>query len=182
MSKTLTNKESFKGMGLVEIRPFTMIDGVKVFDTEAFSKHNLIVLKGRETLMDLIIGLRRRELSFIRWGKGGAPAFPTGDPLEPHEVQDSDTNVQSFLLEKPLNPYNRLSPTELEYVETLISDEVNDDVNEAAMMFRDLDTGERTIFARITFPTVRLKIEKGTGIELQWVFNFNSTKDEIDGE
>lgn len=172
-------KDSFSGIGTVEIRPFRLVDGVKVFDYDAFQKNNLIVMQGRSTLMDLLVGLRNRKLAYIRWGKGGAPSFPDGDPLEPYDVEDSDEDVGEFLLDKQLSPYNRISPTELEYVETLISDEIDDDVNEAAMLFEDQDTLDRTIFARITFPTVRLKIEKGTGVELQWVFNFNSTKEDI---
>jgi hypothetical protein len=179
MSRGLKRKESFAAIGTVEIRPFKLIGGEKVFDYDAFQKNNLIVHKGRETLMDLLIGFRNRKLTYIRWGKGGAPSFPEGDPLSPFEVQDTDEDIATLLLDKPLNPYNRISATELEFIETLISDEIDDDVNEAAMMFEDADTLDRTIFARITFPTVRLTIEKGTGIELQWVFNFNSTKEEI---
>lgn len=175
----LNRNESFSGIGMVEIRPFKIVDGEKVFEYDKFSKHNLIVKKGRATLMDLMIGVKRRKLTYIRWGKGGAPAYPEGDPLEPYDVEDEDEDVKNMLLDKPLNPFNRISETELEYVETLISDEVDDDVNEAAMMFEDEDTKERTIFARITFPTVRLTITKGTGIELQWVFNFNSTKESV---
>lgn len=175
----INQNESFSGTGMVEVRPFKIVDGEKIFEYDRFSKHNLIVRKGRETLMDLLVGLRRRKLTYIRWGKGGAASFPNGDPLEPHEVEDLDEDVKIFLLDKPLNSYKRISATELEYVETLISDEIDDDVNEAAMMFEDADTKERTIFARITFPTIRLTIEKGTGIELQWVFNFNSTKESV---
>lgn len=172
-------KDSFSGIGTVEIRPFKLVDGEKVYLYDRFQKNNLIVEEGRSTLMDLLVGFRKRKLSYIRWGKGGAPKFPVGDPLDPFDVEDVDTDVAEFLIDKPLNPYNRVSPTELEFVETLISDEINDDVNEAAMMFEDEETKDRTIFARITFPTVRLTIEKGTGIELQWVFNFNSTKEDI---
>lgn len=179
MAKGYKANDGFSGIGTVEIRPFKIVDGLKVFDYDAFQKRNLIVEQGRSTLMDLLVGFRRRKLTYIRWGKGGAPKFPVGDPLEPFEVQDNEEDVSEFLLDKPLNPYNRLSSTELEFVETLISDEVNDDVNEAAMMFEDADTLDRTIFSKITFPTVRLRIEKGTGIELQWVFNFNSTKEDI---
>lgn len=179
MAKRIKEKESFSGIGTVEIRPFKFVDGVKIYDYDNFIKNNLIVYKGRSTLMDLLVGFRKRRLAYIRWGKGGAPKFPAGDPLEPFEVKDSDEDVYEFLIDKPLNPYVRVSPTELEFVETLISDEIDDDVNEAAMMFEDADTLDRSIFARITFPTVRLKIEKGTGIELQWVFNFNSAKEDI---
>lgn len=179
MASKLMRKDSLSGIGTVEIRPFHLVDGVKVYDYDKFQKNNLIVYQGRSTLMDLLIGFRKRKLAYIRWGKGGAPKFPVGDPLDPFDVEDADTDVAEFLLDKPLNPYNRVSETELEFVETLISDEIDDDVNEAAMMFEDADTLDRTIFARITFPTVRLKIEKGTGIELQWVFNFNSTKEDI---
>lgn len=179
---THSHKESFYGIGTVEVRPFRLVAGEKVFITDKTTKHNLIVLKGRETLIDLLVGFRRRKLQFIRFGKGGAPVFPDGDPLEPFEVADADTDVAEFLIEKPLSPYRRLSATEVEYVETLISDEVNSDVNEAAMFFTDLDTQEKSIFARITFPTVRLTIEKGTGIEVSWVFNFNSTQDDLGEE
>lgn len=172
-------KESFYGVGKVEVRPFKMVDGKKVFIEDAFFKYNLIVRKGRSTLIDLLIGTTRKKLTYIRWGKGGAPKFPDGDPLEPYDVLDADEDLGLPLLDKPLNPYTRLSPTELQYVETIICDEVNDDVNEAAMLFEDPDTKDRSIFARITFPTVRLTVEKGTGIELQWVFNFNSSREEI---
>lgn len=179
MSNKFLRKESLSGIGTVEIRPFRLVDGVKVYDYENFQKNNLIVKAGRATLMDLLVGFRKRKLTYIRWGKGGAPKFPNGDPLSPYDPDDLDEDVQEQLLDKRLSPYNRISPTELEFVETLISDEINDDVNEAGMMFEDEETLERTIFARITFPTIRLTIEKGTGIELQWVFNFNSTKEVI---
>ena len=56
---------------------------------------------------------------------------------------------------------------------------MDSDVNEAVMLFEDLDSMERTAFARITFPTVRLTIEQGTGIEIRWVFNF-SKAEEVD--
>lgn len=173
------NKESLKGIGTVEIRPFKLVDGKKKYEYDKFQKNNLIVSKGRETLMDLMLGLTRKKLTYIRWGKGGAPSFPNGDPLDPYEVQDTDTDVGIYLLDKKLNPFTRISETEVSYTETLICDEVNDDVNEAGMMFEDPDTMERSIFARITFPTARLTIEKGTGIELEWVFNFYSAKEEV---
>lgn len=179
MSRGLEKNESFKGIGMVEIRPFKLVDGEKVFFVDQFSKHNLIVEKGRESLMDLLIGFRTRRLAYIRFGNGGAPSFPEGDPLEPFDVLDSDIDLAKTLLEKPLNAYKRISKTVVEYTETLISDEVNADVNEAAMMFEDTKSFEKTIFARITFPTIRLTIEKGTGIEIQWVFNFNSTQDDV---
>lgn len=173
------HEESFTGIGVVEIRPFRLVNGEKEYFQDSFSKHNLIVQNGRETLLDLLLGVRKKHLKFIRWGKGGAPSFPEGDPLSPYEVGDADTDVDTLLLDKPLSAHNRLSPTTVEFVETLISDEVNDDVNEAAMMFEDAESKDRSIFARITFPTARLTVEKGTGIEIQWVFNFRSVREAI---
>lgn len=170
--------DGFKSIGVVEIRPFKIIDGLKVYDNDVV-RRNLIVQKGRETLMDLMLGLTKKQLKYIRWGKGGAPSFPVGDPLEPFEVEDSDTDVKDFLLDKELNAFNRVGPTEVTFTETLICDEVDSDVNEAAMMFEDPDTKERSIFARITFPTARLTIEKGTGVELAWTFHFYSAKEII---
>lgn len=172
-------KESFKGIGIVEIRPFQLKNGKKVYDFNNFTKQNLIVMQGRATLMDLMLGLTSKKLTWIRWGKGGAPTFPNGDPLEPYEVQDTDTNVYEHVLDKRLNPPNRLMPTVCSFTETIICDEVDDDINEAAILFEDPDTLEKSIFARITFPTARLTIEKGTGIELEWTYNFNSAKEQI---
>lgn len=170
------HKESFSGIGTVTIRPFRVRPGGGK-EYLPITKHNLIVEAGRATIIDLLVGAKRRKLSYIRWGKGGALSYPAGDPLNPLVVLDKDTDVAAFLLDKPLSPYKRLSPTELEYVETLICDEVDDDVNEAVMLFEDQDTQERSIFARITFPTVRLTIEQGTGIEIRWVFNFSKAEE-----
>lgn len=176
MPKNLERKESMLGVGTVKIRTFHFVDGMKVYD-DTLEKNNLIVAVGRKALLDLLIGVRERKLGYIRWGKGGAPSFPDGDPLEPFDVEDTDTNAADALLDKQLSPYTRISDTEVRYVETLISDEVDSDVNEACMLLVDSLTQERSVFARITFPTLRLTIEKGTGIELTWIFNFNSAKE-----
>jgi hypothetical protein len=168
--------DSFSGEGIVTIRPFKIgPDGSKIYSS--VTKHNMIVELGRSSLIDLMIGEEKKKLTYIRWGKGGALQFPDGDPLNPLMVDDKDTDVATFLLDKPLNPYNRISPTEVEYVETLICDEVDDDVNEAAMLFEVEGSLERTIFSRITFPTVRLTIDQGTGIEIRWVFNFSKAEE-----
>lgn len=169
--------DGFSGIGTVTIRPFTIgPDGSKEY--YSLTKNNLIVEAGRASLIDLIIGAKKKKLKYIRWGKGGALQFPAGDPLNPLVVNDKDTNVATFLLDKPLSPFTRISPTEVQYVETLICDEVDDDVNEAVMLFEEEGTLTRSIFARITFPTVRLTIAQGTGIEIKWVFNFSKAEDE----
>ncbi|PGQ88281.1 hypothetical protein [Priestia megaterium] len=176
MIKEQEYRESFSGVGTVTIKPFKILeDGTRQY--LPITKHNLIVEAGRASLIDLLIGAKKKKLSYIRWGKGGALTFPDGDPLNPLTVNDKDVDITTFLLDKPLSPYNRVSPTEVEYTETLICDEVNDDVNEAVMLFEDDDTQERSIFARITFPTVRLTIEQGTGIEIRWVFNFSKAEE-----
>lgn len=171
------HKDSFSGIGTVTIRPFKLgEDGTKHYFS--VTKHNLIVAAGRGSLVDLMIGAKQMKLAYIRWGKGGALSYPAGDPLNPLPVNDTDTDVVTFLLDKPLSPYTRVSPTQVDYVETLICDEVDSDVNEAAMLFEDSTSLARSIFARITFPTVRLTIVQGTGIEIRWSFNF-SKADEI---
>lgn len=176
MIRKREHSDGFSGIGTVTIRPFKLLANGKRQYLPVI-KNNLIVEAGRGSLIDLLIGARRKKLTYIRWGKGGALSFPEGDPLNPLVVDDKDIDVATFLLDKPLSPYNRTSLTQVEYVETLICDEVNDDVNEAAMLFEDLDSMERTIFARITFPTVRLTIEQGTGIEIRWVFNFTKAEE-----
>lgn len=176
MLRKREHSDGFTGIGTVTIHPFKILsDGTKQY--LPFTKNNLIVEAGRASLIDLLTGARRKKLAYIRWGKGGALNFPEGDPLNPLAVDDKDTDIATFLLDKPLSPYNRTSPTEVEYVETLICDEVNDDVNEAVMLFEDETSQERTIFARITFPTVRLTLEQGTGIEIRWVFNFSKAEE-----
>ena len=176
MIRKREHAESFYGIGTVTIRPFKLgPDGKRYYIP--FTKNNLIVEAGRASIVDLLIGAKRKKLSYIRWGKGGALSFPEGDPLNPLAVEDKDVDVKSLLIDKPLSPYKRISPTEVEYVETLICDEVDNDVNEAVMLFEDQDSMERTIFARITFPTVRLTIEQGTGIEIRWVFNFSKAEE-----
>lgn len=169
-------KDSLSGVGTVTILPFKIgANGERVY--MPFSKNNLIVEEGRGSLIDLLIGAKKKKLRYIRWGKGGALKFPEGDPLNPLLVNDKDTDVGTLILDKPLSPYNRLSKTEVEYIETLICDEVDDDVNEAAMLFEDESDLSRSIFARITFPTVRLTIAQGTGIEIRWVFNFSKSEE-----
>lgn len=177
MNRTRDFYDGFSGIGTVTIRPFKILPGGKRHYLP-FTKNNLIVEMGRATLIDLMVGAARRKLSYIRWGNGGALQFPDGDPLNPLPVEDKDTDVKSFLLDKPLSPYTRVSPTIVEYTETLICDEVDNDVNEAVMLFEDQDSQERTIFARITFPTVRLTIEQGTGIEIRWQFNFSKAEEQ----
>jgi hypothetical protein len=176
MIKKREHRDSFSGIGTVTIRPFKVgADGRRKYFS--VTKHNLIVEDGRGSLIDLIIGAKQKHLAYIRWGKGGALAFPDGDPLSPLPVDDKDTDVHVFLLDKPLNPYTRISKTQAEYVETLICDEVDSDVNEAAMLFEEAGTLARSIFARITFPTVRLTIIQGTGIEIRWSFNFSKAEE-----
>lgn len=172
IGQRLNRMEGFSGEGWVEVKPFDLVNGQKMYRYDEFSDHNLIVSKGREGLIDLLIGVKPKTLKYIRWGKGGALAFPDGDPLAPLPVSDTDEDVTSFLLDKQLSVPTRPSPTQVVYSETLISDEVNSDVNEAAMMFEDNVTFVRTIFARITFPTLRLTNDRGTGIDLTWTFNF----------
>lgn len=170
-------KESFSGIGTVTVKPFKIGEnGERHYFS--ITKNNLIVAAGRGSLIDLLIGAKQMKLAYIRWGSGGALAYPAGDPLNPLPVNDTDTDVASFLLDKPLSPYTRVSTTQVNYVETLICDEVDNDVNEAAMLFEDSTSLARSIFARITFPTVRLTIAQGTGIEITWAFNF-SKADEI---
>lgn len=168
-------KDAFHGMGYVHIKTFRMKDGAKEY-VDDFGKNNLIVKKGRATLLDFLSGIYTKRLKYIRWGKGGALAYPDGDPLAPLAVSDNDENVQQFLLDKLLSNPTRLNETELVYTETIISDEVDDDVNEAAMMFEDSATFNRTIFARVTFPTIRLTSDRGIGIELKWTFNFSRSE------
>lgn len=177
MNRDVKRKESFSGVGTVTLRTFKIgPDGKRYY--EPFTKNNLIVQQGRAHLIDLLIGEgNKKKLTYIRWGNGGALAYPEGDPLNPLQVNDGDTDIGSFLLDKPLSPFQRVSPTEVQYVETLICDEVNNDVNEAAMLFEDDVTKARSLFARITFPTVRLQIQYGTGIEIRWVFNFSKAEE-----
>jgi hypothetical protein len=168
--------DGFVGTGTVTILPFKVGEaGVRHY--ESFTKKNLIVETGRATLIDLLIGAKKKQLKYIRWGKGGALQFPDGDPLNPLVVDDLDTDVATFILDKPLSPYNRVAPTQVEFVETLICDEVNSDINEAVMLFEEEVTLSRSIFARITFPTVRLTVEQGTGIEIRWVFSFSKAEE-----
>lgn len=171
----MKESDDFVRVGEVTIRKFKMIDGKKVY-FPYFEKNNLIVEVGRAVLMDLMLGLTRKRLKFIDWGKGGAKMFPEGDPLEEIPPEDKDENIYDYVIRKELNDYNRLSPTSVEFTETLISDEVDSDINEAAMIFEDPQTRETSMFARITFPTLRLFIDKGFGIELQWVFNFKKIR------
>ena len=163
--------DGFYGVGKVHIRSFHMVNGEKMY-LEDIHKNNLIVQAGRAVLLDFLSGTYTKRLKYIRWGKGGALAYPVGDPLLPLSVSDTDVNVQNFLIDKLLGTPLRSSDTELVYTETLISDEVDDDVNEAAMMFEDSSTFNRSIFSRVTFPTVRLTADRGIGIELKWTFNF----------
>lgn len=166
-----THRESFKGIGTVTVTPFRIIDGQRI--DEPFTKHNLIVREGRRTLIDLLIGATRKKLKFIRWGRGGAAAFPDGDPLLPFDVADTDLDVMTAVIDKQLNAPARVTPTEICFTETIISDQVDSDINEAALLFEDPDTLGKSIFARITFPTNRLKSDQGTGIEIKWSIRFD---------
>lgn len=173
----VAKKESFRAVGSVCIRQFKMVDGEKQYFDD-FKKNNLIVMQGREGLLDILSGAKKMHLKYIRYGQGGALKFPKGDPLDAIPVQDNDIDIGIFLKDKVLSTPKKLSRTELEYRETLICDEINDDVNEAAMMFEEDETKKRIMFARITFPTVRLTVDKGTGIEIIWRFNFNQATEE----
>lgn len=175
-------QESFSGIGTVKIFEYTDTESGRVYGRNLLDDHNLIVEKGRGHMIDLLTLKRQLKLKYIRWGKGGAPAYPNGDPLNPYEVEDSDTNVTTSLLDKEIEEFNRLSTTELECVATVISDEIDDDVNEAVLLFEDQDTSEREIFARITFPTIRLRAEKGSGIEVRWIIDFNKSEEILENE
>lgn len=171
-----SHKESFFGIGEVTIKKFKLVDGVKIYEDDEL-RYNLIVKDGRKTLIDLLIGATTKRLKYVRWGSGGAPRYPDGDPLNNYEVADTDLDVATSLIQKPLNTPTRVSPTEVLYTETIISDEVDSDVNEAALMFEELNTTNKSIFARITFPTIRLTAEQGTGIELRWAVRFNKVEE-----
>jgi hypothetical protein len=165
------HNDGFSGIGTVTIRPFKIEeDGTRTYFS--VTKNNLIVEAGRAAIIDLLVGAKKKKLKYIRWGKGGALSFPDGDPLNPLLVGDKDTDVGMKLLDKPLSAYTRVSPTQIDYVETLICDEIDSDVNEAAILFEEEVTLAKSIFARITFPTVRLTIIQGTGIEIKWSFSF----------
>lgn len=170
------HKESFTGIGEVTIKKFKLVDGVKVYEDDEL-RYNLIVKDGRKTLIDLLLGLTNKRLKYVRWGSGGAPRYPDGDPLNNYDVSDNDLDVATALIEKPLNAPTRVAPTEVLFTETIISDEVDSDVNEAALMFEELNTANKSIFARITFPTIRLTAEQGTGIELRWAIRFNKVEE-----
>lgn len=128
-------------------------------------------------MIDLLLGATTKRLKFVRWGSGGAARYPDGDPLDNYDVDDEDLDVATSLVEKTLNTPQRISPTEVQYTETVISDEVDSDVNEAALLFQDPTNGNKSIFARITFPTIRLTAEQGTGIELRWAIRFNKVEE-----
>lgn len=175
-TQTRRHKESFTGIGEVTVQTFRMVDGVKVYNEDEV-RYNLIVKDGRKTLIDLMLGLTNKRLKYVRWGSGGAPRYPDGDPLNNYDVQDTDLDVATALIEKPLNAPTRVTPTEALFTETIISDEVDSDVNEAALFFEELNTANKSIFARITFPTIRLTAEQGTGIELRWAIRFNKVEE-----
>lgn len=168
---TKEHRESFSGIGTVTVTPFRIVDGERI--DEPFTKHNLIVREGRKTLIDLLLGATRKKLKFIRWGKGGAAAFPDGDPLLPFDVEDTDLDAKTAVLDKQLNTPARVTQTEICFTETIISDQVDSDINEAALLFEDPDTLGKSIFARVTFPTNRLKSDQGTGIEIKWSIRFD---------
>ena len=171
------HRESFEGIGTVTIRPFTVdASGGRIY-TESV-RHNLIVREGRKTLVDLLIGATSKRLKFIRWGSGGAAKFPDGDPLDPFDVADGDLDVSTAVLDKLLNTPQRVSPTEIRFTETIISDEVDSDINEAALLFEDPLNQAKSIFARITFPTNRLTSDQGTGIEIIWSIRFDKVSEE----
>lgn len=171
------HRESFEGIGTVTIRPFQIgEDGTRHYDESV--RHNLIVREGRKTLVDLLIGATGKRLKFIRWGSGGAPSFPDGDPLEPYDVEDGDLDVSTIVVDKLLNTAQRVSPTEIRFTETIISDEVDSDINEAALLFEDPANLAKSIFARITFPTNRLTSDQGTGIEIIWSIRFDKVSEE----
>lgn len=172
-----TTKESFSGIGEVLVRPFTLgPDGERVYEESL--RYNLIVRQGRATLIDLLTGATKKRLKFIRWGSGGAPMFPDGDPLEPFEVSDTDLDVTTPVLDKLLNTPERVGPTEIRYSETVISDEADADISEAALLFEDPDNFTKSIFSRITFPTNRLRADQGTGIEIVWTIRFDKVSEE----
>lgn len=168
--------DGFDAVGEVEIRKFKFDEeGNKIF-VEPYEKNNLIVEIGRSVVVDLILGESRKKLEFIEWGSGGAPTFPEGDPLIEHEVNDKDVSLGHAVIKKKLNPHIRMNSTKFQYIETLISDEVDSNINEAALIFRDVETGEQTMFARITFPTISLLADKGFGVELTWTINFRKIR------
>lgn len=171
----MKKNESMEAVGEVSIQGFKIVDGEKVY-LEPFDKNNLVVEEGRSVVVDLILGLTQKKLTFIEWGRGGAPSYPDGDPLEEYEVEDKDTELAEVIIRKKLHDVKRLSPTKIQYVETLISDEVDSPVNEAALVFLDHETLEESIFARITFPTVSLLEKRGFGIELTWTINFREVQ------
>ena len=170
-------KDSFSGIGEVLVRPFSVNpDGSRTYEEDL--RYNLIVREGRKTLIDLLIGSTRKKLKFIRWGSGGAPRFPDGDPLNPYTVVDTDMDVSTQVVDKLLNTPVRVGPTEIRFTETVISDEVDSDINEAALLFENPDNLTKSIFSRITFPTNRLKADQGTGIEIVWTIRFDKVNEE----
>lgn len=176
------NLENFDAVGEVELQTFRFDDnGEKVY-FDYFEKNNLVVKIGRAAVVDLILGESRKKLTFIAWGRGGAPEYPQGNPLDEFDVEDKDEALAEEVIKKLLNPHERLEPTRFRFTETLISDEVDSNINEAALVFRDVESGEESMFARITFPTIALLADKGFGIELAWTVNFRKVRYRKDEE
>ena len=172
MSNSIKENGNMEARGAVKLSFFRYDNEGNKEYFDYYDKDNLIVEVGRSVVVDLIVGESNKQLTYIEWGRGGAPKYPDGDPLIEYDVKDTDIELGDSVLKKALNPHERVSPTSIRYVETLISDEVNSNINEAALIFRDRVTGEETLFAKITFPTVSLLVDKGFGVELSWTINF----------
>lgn len=177
----MLNNDGMDAVGEVTLRTFKMVNGEKVY-INPFEKNNLIVEVGRGVVVDLLLGLTNKKLTFIEWGRGGAPSYPEGDPLNEYNVKDTDTKLSEVLIRKKLHDHTRLSTTKVQFNETILSDEVDSPVNEAALILYDEKTAEETMFARITFPTVSLLEAHGFGIDLKWTINFREVRANECGE
>jgi hypothetical protein len=131
---------------------------------------NLVVRKGRNSLVRMLTGEYTGRIATIELGEGGVLPGSPFDPIAPQ--------VTDLALVSPFNPKKEgniagfaygagTDPGEVQFSIIFDSSVVNAIVSEAALKFLD-----GTLYARYTFPSVYLRADKGYSLEIIWTISF----------
>lgn len=138
---------------------------------ETITSSNMVVNSGRNALLRLLTGEYTQKITKIELGSGGVTV---GDPFTALPVSPNDLSLTAPfgpIVEKNISGFSYDAgtyPTQGQFTVIFDSSEVDKIVSEAALKFAD-----GRLYARYTFPSVYLKVDKGYSLEIIWATNFS---------